>query len=166
MDKDRSEACTIRPAVSNEAELLSELALRSKAYWDYPDEFIEACREELSYSRDQIDSSTFSFVIAESPHGVTGFYALKRSSRSELELEALFVEPDWIGYGIGRALLEHAKCAAAELGAESLIIQGDPNAQAFYLAAGGVLTGEQESNGVPGRFLPTFVISLQSSLVG
>jgi hypothetical protein len=43
----------IRPARVDEAHLLSDLALRSKAYWGYSPELIEQCREELSYSEEQ-----------------------------------------------------------------------------------------------------------------
>lgn len=47
------------------------------------------------------------------------------------------------------------------LGATKLIIQGDPNAERFYLAAGAVLTGTRESGSIPGRYLPTFAINLR-----
>lgn len=42
-----------------------------------------------------------------------------------------------------------------------MIIQDDPNAEAFYLAAGGVRTGDRESDSIPGRFLPLFVIDVR-----
>jgi hypothetical protein len=47
------------------------------------------------------------------------------------------------------------------MGATKLIIQGDPNAERFYIAAGGVRTGTRESASIPGRFLPTFAIDLR-----
>lgn len=160
MGQSPQEKCIIRSAAPGEAKFLSELALRSKAHWGYPVEFIEACREELRYSPEQIDSSSFTFAVAEISDAIIGFYALERLSHAEFELEALFVEPEWIGQAIGRTLLEHAKRKAAKVGGESLIIQGDPNAEAFYQAAGGVVTGRRESVSVPGRFLPIFVIAL------
>jgi GNAT superfamily N-acetyltransferase len=88
-----------------------------------------------------------------------------RLSASELELEALFVEPGRIGQGIGRALIEHAKFTAAQVGASSLLIQGDPHAERFYRAAGGRLVGRRESASIPGRFLPVFVIPLKDPVV-
>jgi len=36
----------LRPAVRAEADALSQLGLRSKAYWGYDEAFIEACRAE------------------------------------------------------------------------------------------------------------------------
>lgn len=148
----------IRQAEPAEALAISSLALRSKAYWGYSEEFMAACREELTYSA--ADFRHIDFFVAERAGILLGFYALKRLSTSEVELEALFVEPAYIGQGIGRALIEHAKATAGDKGAETMIIQGDPHAKRFYLAAGGELTGETESGSIPGRYLPTFAIRL------
>jgi GNAT superfamily N-acetyltransferase len=100
------------------------------------------------------------FGVLESAGIVIGFYALAAQSGQVMELEALFVEPRFIGKGFGRLLIEDAKSVAAALGATLLVIQGDPNAERFYLAAGGVLSGTRESGSIPGRFLPTFRVSL------
>jgi GNAT superfamily N-acetyltransferase len=70
-------------------------------------------------------------------------------SVKEFELQALFVEPMRIGQGVGRALMDHAKVFAANVGAHSLVIEGDPHAERFYRAAGGRLIGQRESNSIP-----------------
>ena len=158
-------ALIIRSAAPGEAESLGALALRSKAHWGYSREFLEACRKELSYSAEQVERSGWSFVVAEDAGVVVGFYAVRRLSATESELEALFVEPAHIGQGIGRALMDHAKVAAANVGARSLVIQGDPHAESFYRAAGGFLIGQRESNSIPGRYLPIFAISLNDAEV-
>jgi GNAT superfamily N-acetyltransferase len=134
--------------------------MRSKAYWGYTEEFMLACRDELSHSPEQIEAPDFLFKVAEVAGAVAAFYALARISSPDVELEALFVEPDHIARGIGRALIEDAKKTAASLGAKRLVIQGDPHAERFYRAAGGTVTGERESSSIPGRFLPVFTIEL------
>jgi len=156
------EMCTIREANADEAPTLSALALRSKAHWGYPDEFIAACRDVLSYSPEQTASDNFHFFIAEISDRTVGFYALERSSPQEIHLEALFIEPEYIRQGYGHTLLEHAKARAMTLGAITMTIQGDPNAEPFYRSAGAKLTGQQESTVLPGRYLPLFSISLLS----
>jgi GNAT superfamily N-acetyltransferase len=150
----------IRPARVEEASLLSDLALRSKAYWGYSAEFIERCREELSYSEEQLLAEHMRFFVIESAQRIAGFYALERLSATEIELEALFVEPAFIGQGFGRLLMEHAKSVAAGMGARQVIIQSDPYAEHFYVAAGGVITGRRESASIPGRYLPTLAIDV------
>jgi GNAT superfamily N-acetyltransferase len=158
------EADSIRPARVDEAGLLSDLALRSKAHWGYSPEFIERCRAELTYSAEQILAEHMRFFVLETAQRVVGFYALKRLSEAETELEAMFVEPAFIGSGCGRQLMEHAKAVAAALGAKQLIIQSDPYAERFYAAAGGVVTGTRESASIPGRYLPTLAIDLASRM--
>jgi GNAT superfamily N-acetyltransferase len=93
---------------------------------------------------------------------ITGFYALKSLSDDDYELEALFVAPGHIGTGIGRALITHAKHTLSQRGAARLIIQGDPNATPFYVAAGGRQIGSRESGSIPGRHLPLFEIEIRS----
>ncbi|VEP12806.1 conserved hypothetical protein [Hyella patelloides LEGE 07179] len=177
----------IRKAQPSESEILSSLALCSKAYWGYSSKFIDACREELTYSQEDIQNnyffvaeidgrkcqrsiSRFHLSLLSRPDGTNGdshidslligFYALEVLSSTEIQLEALFIQPSYINQGYGRKLLEHAKVTASNLGSKVIKIQGDPNAKNFYLKVGGNLTGEIESTSIPGRYLPTFVIYL------
>lgn len=150
----------IREAMPGEAALLSELALRSKAYWGYSDEFLEQCRDELRYQPGQIEDDQFDFVVAEKSAAIAGFYALKRLSATEFELDALFVEPTHIGSGVGRHLIQHALTLVAAKSGTVLSIQGDPHAERFYEAAGATLVGTRESESKPGRFLPLFKIEI------
>ena len=151
---------TIRPARADESELLSNLALRSKAHWGYSDEFMAACRDELTYSSEKIHAPQFSFHICLVDDSIVGFHAIETISLDVVELEALFVAPEHIGSGIGKALIEHAREYARRLGASSLVIQGDPNAEMFYLAAGATRSGSRESYSIRGWQLPVFSIDL------
>lgn len=148
----------IRQARLSESELLSSLAWRSKAYWGYSAEFIRACRQELTYSPEDIQNNHF--FVAEINNIVIGFFALERLSANEIELEALFVDPTYIKQGYGRQLIARAKLIARELGCTTIIIQGDPNTKNFYLKVGGKLVGERESASISGRYLPIFEINL------
>lgn len=146
----------IRPAVAGEAGQSSALALRSKAYWGHGAEFIEACRRELTYGPEYLLCNPV--FVAEVDTGTVGFYALERVSETEVELTAMFVEPEHIGRRIGRALITHAKETARDGGFEAMVIQGDPNAAAFYEAAGGTRVGKRLSGSIPRRELPLFRI--------
>lgn len=150
----------IRSARTDERDTLSDLAFRSKAFWGYSPEFMEACRAELSISDKDMVSTSRSYVVAEAKDEILGYYALENLSPDKYELEALFVAPQHIGQGIGRRLIEHAMHRAREGGARFLLIQGDPNAADFYRAVGGIEIGERESDSIPGRFLPVFRVSL------
>lgn len=140
--------------------MLSALAMRSKAYWGYPDEFMAACLAELTYTPEQIDAPQYSFCVCTVGDSIVGFHALLQLTADITELEALFVEPQYIGSGFGKMLIEHAKDHARQIGASSIVIQGDPNAEKFYLGTGAVHSGSRESNSIVGRQLPLFTINL------
>ena len=154
----------LRTATTTDAHVISELALRSKAHWGYSPEFMQACHQELTHTPEQILHVDSIYVVAEAQDKtVVGFYALQRQSGSLFELDALFIEPEFIGRGIGRQLVEHAVDEARRRGGLRLQIQGDPHAQSFYLAMGGRLIGERKSGSIAGRNLPLFEIDLNSA---
>lgn len=156
-----SQSLSIREAREDEVRFLSDLALRSKAYWGYSREFLDACRSELTVDAARIDSDDYLSFVAVQGATIIGFYAVERLSDDDYELEALFVEPTYIGTGVGRTLINHATTTLSQRSAARLIIQGDPNATQFYLTAGGRQIGERESGSVPGRYLPLFEIEIK-----
>lgn len=153
---------TIRDAAPDESERLSDLALRSKAHWGYSPEFLRLCVDELTVQPEQFENDQYYVAVAERDGEVVGFYTLARLSASTFELDALFVEPCHIGSGVGRSLIKHAQSTVSARAGSSLLIQGDPNAEQFYLAMGAQLIGSRESQSVPGRHLPLFEIALDT----
>ena len=109
---------------------------------------------------EQIDAPQYTFCMCTTGGSIVGFHALLQLTADTVELEALFVEPQYIGSGFGRILIEHAKDHARQLGASSLVIQGDPHAENFYVAAGAVHSGSRESSSIAGRQLAVFTINL------
>ena len=65
--------------------------------------------------------------------------------------------------GVGRALFDHALDRAAALGAETLGIEADPNAEGFYLRMGATRVGEiaYELDGRE-RVLPLLTVDSQA----
>jgi N-acetylglutamate synthase-like GNAT family acetyltransferase len=147
---------TIRRARAAEAELLSALALRSKALWGYDDRFIEQCRAALRVTVDHIETAPF--YVIESRGEVTGFYGLAIAPPLA-DLAFLFVEPAQVRRGLGRRLVEHALATARGLGCRELRILADPFAEAFYAEIGAVRIGDAPSDAIPGRTLPLMRLS-------
>jgi predicted N-acetyltransferase YhbS len=101
-------------------------------------------------------------AISARPHAVAelagaplGFYALGLED-GVLALDSLFVEPAWLGCGIGRALWRHAVAAGRALGHGSMRVVADPHAAGFYSRMGAVPIGGEGSDFAPGRVLPVF----------
>jgi N-acetylglutamate synthase-like GNAT family acetyltransferase len=148
----------IRRARPSEAELLSELALRSKAHWGYDEDFLRSSRRDLSLTPDYLNDHTV--FVAEEDERVIGFYSLRQEGPI-LWMDQLFVETDRIGTGWGGRLFKHSVASASELGASSFQIEADPNAEAFYRAMGAHPIGHAESPVKPGRMLPVLVFDIE-----
>ena len=150
---------SLRPARGDEAGVLTELALRSKAYWGYDAEFIEACRAELTVKPEHIASGRV--VVAVVDGELAGFSTLV-GKPPVAEVEALFVEPDHIGAGVGiGTTLFVALCDAARLaGFTRLLIEAEPYATGFYEHLGAVKIGDRLSGSIPGRTLPLLELDL------
>jgi GNAT superfamily N-acetyltransferase len=150
-------AITTRSAEAAECDALSSLALRSKAHWGYDNDFLEACRAELTVNA--ADFSHLLVTVAEESGAIVGFYALA-TDPPDGELCLFFVEPSRIGTGIGRALWHDAVATAARVGLSRLRIESDPFAEAFYLAMGAARVGEAPSRSIPDRSLPVLSIDI------
>ena len=142
-------ALSLRGARPEEAPQLTALALRSKAHWGYDAAFLERCGAELAVT--EADVATGNVTVAERDGVLLGFAAL--SLDAPAELEALFVEPAAMGQGVGAALVEHARSTARRAGVDALLIESDPNAEAFYRRQGAEPVGERRSP-TSGRRLP------------
>jgi ribosomal protein S18 acetylase RimI-like enzyme len=147
----RMDAIEFRAARPNEADLLGEVALRSKGHWGYSQDFLDACRAELTFRPE--DFAIKKIVVADTPSGILGFYSID-GDPPEGELGNLWVVPEQIGTGLGRKLWNHAVATARAAGYAALQIEADPNAVGFYRAMGAEQIGESPSGSIPGRTLP------------
>lgn len=148
----------IRRAQPSEAMTLTELALRSKAYWGYDEAFMAACREALMVTEKKI--TQHHVCLASESSDVAGFYCLIVNGASGI-LDDMFIDPLYIGTGCGRCLWDHMLAKAKEMGVCELTIDADPNAEGFYLKMGAERIGEVESTVFKGRKLPLMKMTVR-----
>ncbi len=157
----RAGAVTLRPARPGEAADLTALALQSKAHWGYDAAFMAACRDDLTVRADDVRAHPC--TVAAGGGRVLGFCSLRARADGDQQLEHLFVAPDAMGLGVGRALWDAAVRAAREVGAAALWLDSDPYAEAFYLKMGARRVGEAPSTAIPGRVLPLLRADLRAT---
>jgi GNAT superfamily N-acetyltransferase len=141
----------LRTPRPDEATILTELCIRSKAVWGYDEAFMLACRNELTLAPSAMQSSHLK--VAEIDGDIVGM-AQVTVKGDIAELDKLFVEPTRLRSGGGRALFDWAKNTARDAGATTLVIESDPNASEFYRCMGAVDDGVAPSGSIPGRFVP------------
>ena len=130
---------------------MSDLCLRSKAVWGYDAAIMAACTDELTLSPGDLAASDL--MVAESDGELAGIAQLSVEGDAA-ELDKLYVDPQRLGQGIGRALFCWAVEQARAGGATRMTIDADPHAQAIYERMGARLTGSAPSGSIPGRMLP------------
>jgi GNAT superfamily N-acetyltransferase len=146
----------LRPAAgAHEAEVLSALAMRSKAHWGYGHRFLERVRSAVSITPTEVAEDVV--MVAEVGGVAVGFHHLV-GGPPRTELAHLFVEPAFIGSGVGRLLWDHAVGEARAIGSTALWFEADPNAEGFYRHLGARVTGSVETR--PGRRLPVMTLDL------
>jgi N-acetylglutamate synthase-like GNAT family acetyltransferase len=129
----------IRRAMPDEAEALTALAHAAKNHWNYPREWIDAWKSDLTFTPEFIaNHEVFVAVVNEAIAGCCALVV----NESLAELEHMWIYPEQMGRGVGRALFEHTTRRAAELGLNELELSADPNAELFYERMGAKRIGE------------------------
>ena len=138
-----AEAATvvIRRARPNEGERLKEIAIASKASWGYELGKVKAWAERGDFSPQQLEKLVV-FVV-EADDREIGWVSLEpRNGR--WWLADLWIDPEWIGKGIGARLFRHAATHARAHGAVELEWEAEPNAIGFYEKMGAKYLRESE----------------------
>lgn len=133
----------IRPATRDEAAVLTEIALQAKRHWGYPEHWIKHWEADLTVTPDFISDNLV--FVAEEDGEPRGFYALC-SNDGKVELEHMWVKPEYIGIGVGKDLFLHAMDQATALNIGEVNIIADPNAASFYEHMGAERVGEVDAS--------------------
>jgi len=131
-------AATIVRARLEDAEALTQIAHAAKRYWGYPESWIESWRDMLTM-RPEFITGNISYCAIEDDRPVA-FYVLTTEDDG-LHLDHLWVAPAAMRRGIGTTLFQHAVAEARKLGFDSIKIEADPNAEAFYNRMGALRVG-------------------------
>jgi len=152
---------TIRQARLDEAEQLTQLAFRSKASWGYSEEFMAACRDELTVTAARL--AAWGVWVADVADLLAGMIALRlEPDAAKAEIEDFFVEPALQGRGVGTALTGAALAACRLKGVKLVSVDADPNAEAIYRRFGFQSIGRSPSGSIAGRTLPRMQLRLSS----
>ena len=140
--------------------MLTALCVRSKAHWGYDAEFMR-----LSASALRVGSADIALgrvlVAVDGKDRAMGIASVIPEGRSA-DLDQLFIDPPFMGRGVGRVLFEAAARMARGFGATTLTILADPNAVPFYERVGARFLRNAPSDAIPGRSLPLYEYDLTS----
>lgn len=157
----------IRRARTNDSEILTEISFASKRYWNYPEEYYEIWRDELTITQSYVDENIVYVALRDDK--ILGYFSIVEVKETfwvnEIEvlkgfwLEHIFIEPDYIGKGIGTKLIELAKVICKERGIEKVFIFSDPNSRGFYDEIGARYIQESPSS-IKGRTVSLYELGI------
>lgn len=141
----------VKKAVKKDAKHLTELSIRSKSYWNYEKEQVSSWIEELTITKDYIASNhLYKLIINDT---LIGFYSYFPENKTNVNLNHLFVEPQHIGKGYGKFLMNDFFKRIRTTDFEKVILYADPNTEKFYSKLGFNTVGKLKS-AIKNRFLP------------
>lgn len=144
-------------AIPEDHEALTTLTKKSKAFWGYGAELLAQWDTVLTITPDYIsENETYKLVEQNT---IIGYYSFLVADAQTITLDNLFIDPEFMGKGNGKLLLEDAIDRARGLDFKAIILESDVNAAAFYSRFGFVISGQVETS-VAGRFLPLMKLVL------
>lgn len=150
----------IRRAKPHEAETLTEIAHAAKRHWGYPEDWIKEWKQELTITPEFISAKEVFVALVDDE--IVGCCALLLNG-SLAEIEHMWISPEKMRRGIGRALFTHAKLEAEAKGARIIELSADPHAEHFYARMGATRVGDiPAAMGNRPRVLPRMRIILES----
>ncbi|PZR19793.1 MAG: GNAT family N-acetyltransferase [Flavobacterium psychrophilum] len=148
---------TIEKANSNDHEVLTDITKKSKAYWGYSANQIEAWSNLLTITETYIENkSVYKLVI---DNEIAGYYAFFSEDDQTIKLDNLFILPKYIGKGFGKMLMNDLFLKAKTTAANRILLDAEPYAEKFYVKLGFVKIGKIETS-IRDRYLPVMELNI------
>lgn len=139
----------VEKAEIQDIELLNQISIASKMYWDYPQEWLEYWKDSLSLKEEDFSIQSIYKLVENAT--ILGFCPIKETKEA-YEIYHLWIKPDCIGKSYGKFLLNESLQRIVSQ-AKPILVEADPNAEAFYQRQG-FLTFSQVESYPSGRYLP------------
>jgi GNAT superfamily N-acetyltransferase len=124
----------IRPGRLTDSGRLREILARAKGHWGYHAELLRRWVDGYDF---ELLFRTHEVFVAEVAGEIAAWASLVPPVERIAVLDDLWVEPAWMGNGIGSRLFVTARTRAAKLRAAQLEWEAEPNALGFYERMGG-----------------------------
>lgn len=147
----------IRPAQIFEADVLTNIAIKSEAYWEYDSNFMENFKAIYKVTEEFIDNNPT--CVIEEDGSIVGFYGLLIGDK-EVSLEYVYIGIEYIGKGYGKLLWDHLVDNCKNLGIKELVLVTSPQAKEFYTKMGAIPSGEVSSLVIKERKIPRLIYTI------
>ena len=152
----------IVPAREESLTEVNRLIARSKGHWAWPEGYLEKALPLHEITRAYLQRYRC-FEVVTHDDGLLAFASVVETG-SRVLIDNLWVAPERIGRGIGRATCNYIFDLARECGWSRLWVLPDPPAEGFYRKVGFADTGERvQSRVIDGPVFSVFCIEVPVS---
>jgi GNAT superfamily N-acetyltransferase len=123
----------IRPGRADEGARLKEIAIAAKGHWGYEPEKVREWANQGDFTPQRLREL---IVFVADAEGVAVGWASLIPRGGIGWLEDLWIDPGWMGMGVGSQLFRRTADEAKALGARRLEWEAEPNAIGFYKKMG------------------------------
>jgi hypothetical protein len=116
---------TIKKAIPNDHEILTQITKKSKAFWGYSNEQIENWSRFLTVTKEYIETNPVYNLVLEDK--IIGYYSFLHESENSIKLDNLFVLYDFIG----KVLMNDFLGGFKDINAQKVVFSSEPNAENF-----------------------------------
>ena len=134
---------------------LTEISFVSKKYWNYSDEWMEIWKDDLTITENFI-TNNYVYHLENDANEIVGFYAFVKFD-NYIELDSLFVSPEYIGKGFGNLLITDFLSKVREIDFNYKKLKAEPFAEIFYKKYGFETVELQLSSKIENRYLPIMI---------
>lgn len=134
---------------------LTEISFVSKKYWNYSDEWMEIWKDDLTITENFI-TNNYVYHLENEVNEIVGFYAFVKFD-NYIELDSLFVSPEYIGKGFGNLLMTDFLSKVREIDFNYKKLKAEPFAEIFYKKYGFETVELQLSSKIENRYLPIMI---------
>jgi N-acetylglutamate synthase-like GNAT family acetyltransferase len=133
----------------------TEISFVSKKYWNYSDEWMEIWKNHLTITENFIINN-YVYHLENDANEIVGFYAFVKFD-NYIELDSLFVSPEYIGKGFGNLLMTDFLSKVREIDFNYKKLKAEPFAEIFYKKYGFETVELQLSSKIENRYLPIMI---------
>jgi len=152
---------TIEKAQKKDAQILTDLTIRSKSYWEYSAEQIESWKDDLTITSAYINKYEV-YKLTINKNIIIGYYSYMFLNHAIIKLDNLFIDPRYMGKGFGTLLMDEFLKRIKTLLLEKVTLDADPNAEKFYHKFGFKTVGKLKST-IENRFLPIMELKISKT---
>jgi GNAT superfamily N-acetyltransferase len=128
-------AVDVRLAVAEDLPALRRIFRQASLSNDGDRDVLLAHPEALELRDDGVTDGRIRAAVA-ADGSVVGFITVLPGDGSALELEDLFVDPDWMRQGVARSLMADVIATAKRAGSACIEVTANPHADGFYRSVG------------------------------